>query len=92
MWKGNVARTVNAVWVLSAVMIVPVLSAVVALAAPGSLRTESYRYYVQGHQQGRSDAMAKQNLHQLPDASFLQDEFRREYRRGYRDGYQLIMR
>lgn len=92
MWKGNLARMINPVLVLSAVTIVPVLSAVFALAAPGSLRTESHRYYVQGHQQGRSDAMAKRNLHQLPDTSFLQDDFRREYKRGYRDGYQLIMR
>lgn len=72
MVKGMV-RSVKLWFALSATAVfVSVPITLLALAAPSPLRVEMHRYYVQGHRQGRLDAMAGQDFH-LPDTVSLSD-------------------
>lgn len=91
VWKGNTVGVVKSLILLLSVT-AALSAAMLATAAPGSSRVQAYKYYIQGHQQGRADAMAMRNLHQFPNSMVLQADLQREYMRGYRDGYQLIMR
>ena len=79
------ARSVKLWFTLSAAAVfVSVPVTLLALAAPSPLRVEMHRYYVQGHRQGRLDAMAGRDFH-LPDTvsslgSLQGDFFQTKYR------------
>jgi hypothetical protein len=60
-------------------------------AESNSLKKQAHRYYIQGYQQGKADAMASENFQ--PDLNVTkQKAFSREYVRGYGDGYKLVNR
>nr|RNJ64918.1 MAG: hypothetical protein EDM05_33980 [Leptolyngbya sp. IPPAS B-1204] len=60
-------------------------------ARSDSLQKAAHRYYVQGYQQGKADAMALKDFQpnlQVTDQKALEAQ----YARGYRDGYKLVNR